>query len=372
MIASTGTNVRRGSARRKALLGFTLVELLVVIAIIGILVALLLPAVQAAREAARRTQCKNNLKQIGLAVHGYHDTRRELPPFRVGDWDRTWLQVILDYMEETQVKELWDPYAGNFYGQTYQCRSASVAAYLCPSQRHDDMLTIGPFDTLPSGVARTNPNPDEPDSGQPWHGAIADYRAVAGSTCTVYPSAPAYTKRGIVTKIKWNDYDNSNSHLSDGPIPGADPASWVKVGTGTTKGTLKWRGVTALRSITDGTSKTLLGGEVGRAEAERGQAYNGDNYPGVWLGEMKGFCPRCDVPPDRNPLGYVLKGSKQSHPEEFRFGGVHPGVVQFVMCDGSVQAISKNINLSVLDAMATRAGGEVYDVDGTLPSCDHN
>ncbi len=80
--------------------GFTLVELLVVIAIIGVLIALLLPAVQAAREAARRTQCANNLKQQGLAVHGFIDVRKELPPSRIADHHATWLWLILPYMEQ--------------------------------------------------------------------------------------------------------------------------------------------------------------------------------------------------------------------------------------------------------------------------------
>ena len=81
--------------------GFTLVELLVVITIIGILIALLLPAVQAAREAARRGQCTNNLKQIGLAVHNFHDARKALPPsFLTGGGHAPWLVMILPYVEQ--------------------------------------------------------------------------------------------------------------------------------------------------------------------------------------------------------------------------------------------------------------------------------
>src|SRR5262249_45715493 len=94
---------------------FTLVELLVVIAIIGILVALLLPAIQAGREAGRRSQSVNNLKQIGIAVQNYHHTRKELPPMRVWDGDRTWLALILPYMEEGSVSSLWNNKVGCFY-----------------------------------------------------------------------------------------------------------------------------------------------------------------------------------------------------------------------------------------------------------------
>src|SRR5688500_12419399 len=89
--------------------GFTLVELLVVIAIIGILIALLLPAVQAAREAARRYQCTNNLKQIGLAMHNYHDINGKFPPSRIARGDYiTWAVLILPYMEQQAMYELWN------------------------------------------------------------------------------------------------------------------------------------------------------------------------------------------------------------------------------------------------------------------------
>src|SRR6478736_637949 len=121
--------------------GFTLVELLVVIAIIGILVALLLPAIQAAREASRRTQCLNHLKQIGLAMHMYHDARKSLPPSRMPCWHGTWASAIWPYLEEGNIAQQWDPVMG-YYEQPLENLTVQVPVYICTSRRAPPQLSI--------------------------------------------------------------------------------------------------------------------------------------------------------------------------------------------------------------------------------------
>ena len=113
--------------------GFTLVELLVVIAIIGILVALLLPAIQAAREAARRSQCINNLKQFGLAVHNYHDTHKALPPGGRNPHWQTWYHAILPYIEQQILYDRWNPLFQYHLGGNIEVANERLAVIRCPS-----------------------------------------------------------------------------------------------------------------------------------------------------------------------------------------------------------------------------------------------
>ncbi len=160
--------------RRQA---FTLVELLVVIAIIGILVALLLPAIQAAREAARRAQCTNNLKQMGIAAHNFHDTHKALPPSRIVEHQATWLYLILPYMEDVQLGTLWDISEGDFYDQSYQVRTAQVPTYICPSQTHESLTVLHDLQNI---GGHTHPAGDE---GSGFYGSIADYMASMSSSC---------------------------------------------------------------------------------------------------------------------------------------------------------------------------------------------
>jgi hypothetical protein len=233
---------------------------------------------------------------------------------------------------------------GCFYDQLPATRTATIDAYFCPSQQHDQRVTTGPD---PQDGHTGHPRND-PATGQPWLGAIADYRAVLGSSCSVFNEAGAQV----------TNFDGGQGHYADGPIPQCD-RTYVREGGASGRGVLSFKAVTSLKHITDGTSQTALGGEVGRATSESGHAFNGDHFPGVQLGHNPShdFCQKPELP--------------KTEGGDSGFGSVHSGVVLFVMCDGSVQAIAKEIDVGMLDRLATRAGDDLFDPTGSaVPYCN--
>jgi prepilin-type N-terminal cleavage/methylation domain-containing protein/prepilin-type processing-associated H-X9-DG protein len=294
--------------------GFTLVELLVVIGIIGVLVALLLPAVQVSREAARRSQCANNLKQIGLAVHNFHNNREQLPAASVGgDGEVTWAVLILPHLEQVSLYGQWDlTLAYTYYRHSASIVGAQVEAYYCPSRRGPPQLSAG--DMLP------------PWGGSP--GALGDYAANGGETTEV-----------------WND-----PRFGNGVLLYADTTF------GPNDTVVSWTSRSRFADITDGLSNTLLIGEKHVRLGKFGQPSEGDNS--IWNGDDIRTIVRVAGRQKLGPIDrpFAVSPRDSFRPEE-RFGSYHAGVCQFVFCDGSVHPLSNSIDIDTLTRLAVRNDG---------------
>jgi len=153
--------------------GFTLMELLVVIGVIGILMGLLLPAVQYAREAANRISCFNNLKQIGLAMHNHHDVHGKLPAFAPNKV-ATWTVMIMPFMEQDNLYRQWDLSKG-YYEQSDVARLSTVKNYYCPTRRSPATSPASTYGDWPSWLIGDG----WPQGNVP--GALGDYAASVGS-----------------------------------------------------------------------------------------------------------------------------------------------------------------------------------------------
>lgn len=315
--------------------GFTLVELLVVIAIIGILVALLLPAIQAAREAARRTQCINNLKQLGLAAQNYHDSNKDLPPARWYDKSPSWLALIQPYIEEAQAYDLWDFDENYTSANNKAAREVVIAGFYCPSRRSPTVAPLSPTKLTLGEVA----------------GATGDYAGCAGSDMFGNPPPAGQTtdQGGVITSsIPW--------------------------GNGTATPKPKARSIVAFRKITDGLSKTFLAGEkqvppskFGIADSSSGYGdasiYNGDYLQAQSRAAGISRFDGTEFPPSPDPnYGDDCPTVSSDCKWQRLFGSSHPGVLQFAMCDGSVQTVTTSVDLRTYSRLAVRNDGEIVDM----------
>lgn len=288
---------------------FTLVELLVVIAIIGILIAMLLPAVQAAREAARRMSCSNNLKQMGVAIHNYASTYSDRLPYgNVANGRHALFTTLLPYLELNGVYEGCQTDGLAFDDPM---RYEVVAAYICPTYAGASVFLAG-----------TSPNNNELQEA-----ALTTYQGVGG------------TLRSGVDVV-----------VSEGS------------GNMSLNGIFRWHRQVSLGDVTDGTSNTLMIGEFVHRDWDPIAEFT--VYPGCvrgWiLGDFSDAIATYTFKVIQHPIN--LKCARNSTDKKFNhlpMGSEHPGGAQFTLADGSVRFINEDAELEVVQNMATVSGGEV-------------
>lgn len=297
--------------------GFTLVELLVVIAIIGILIALLLPAVQAAREAARRSHCSNNLKQIGLAMHNRHDVRGSLPaawgPY--GCCWGTWPVLILSYIEQQNVASQYVNWGGSDSAGPPGYTGTTFPRYGAAPNTNITGLRYS-FLTCPS---------DQPNA----------------------PLAPMTNHNYAVSIGNGGTYSGADAAFGQAKTL-SDPQTGYR-----------------LADITDGTSNTLMVGEVLQGKTSDLRGF-------LWWADASGFStaigPNSAQPDMIYTAGFCNNLPTQNLPctgtggAQFASRSRHPGGVQVTLCDASVRFISETIDMNVWRGVGSRSGAEAVSV----------
>jgi len=321
--------------------GFTLVELLVVIAIIGVLIGLLLPAVQNARESGRRATCVNNLKQIGLALHLHHDARKAFPAgfshFWAGEPCWGWAAFLLPYLEQAPLYERLDPVnrklSAVFTASTSAADKAAlqtkVAAYRCPSDQAPDLNTLAPF-----------------GSGNFFPLATSNYVGNCGEL--------GYSNRGNHSPGFYPTYYPMYSHDPGGMVFGfadrkAPTAPGIAADAGPGQGPLGLRA----RDVADGLSKTWW-------ISERSSV----NFAAVWAGT--GNSAGVDYQQAARTIGRVndtgfyinfdWMGTNVSNQGKV-FSSRHPGGINMLMVDGAVKWVSENVAGTTIMALSHRKEG---------------
>ena len=339
--------VKMGGGRKTSNFGFTLVELLVVIAIIGVLIALLLPAIQAAREAARRMQCTNNLKQVGIAVHNFHDAKKGLPPVCI-DYARAGIFVILmPFMEAQSAYDLCanttDEFGREMRGPWW-CGTEGDARYRLNSEEERKALGSIKYMVCPSrrgGGAHYFPG--TPDVDWRWPGPLGDYAVPFHEV-----DGDGYSTRGEYYK-HWNPKDPRHYEQLRSPFRVAlrynidDPKTWEP------RDSFAW--------FADGTSNQILVGEKHIPTSQIGRCLEEDSADGMsncdcsYLVTGRGYMEFtlgrnvCSIPRVlvRDPAEFSEEKSPNNPWDRYAFGSCHPGNINFLFGDGSVQTLSVTV-----------------------------
>ncbi|MCZ2342844.1 MAG: DUF1559 domain-containing protein [Bacteroidales bacterium] len=350
---------------------FTLIELLVVIAIIAILIGLLLPAVQKVREAAARTKCQNNLKQIGVAIHNYHDTNGGLPPASIGNMGLTLWAIILPQLEQSAVADKLD-YSGaghccepNVGSNTDAATKAASQAnfnllkntdipmYLCPSRRsgkarNSKTYPVIDYAIIISGAASSS------ERWQFWKTPDAQTQTLRVALST----APPVMVGSTLTPL--NLVDSINVAQTASPFPLQQPYK-------------SWKSRDTLLSITDGTSNTAMIAEKHITRLELGQCCSATHGPSPGGRDGYPYWNRGNGPSGYGEywvagstwLGLARspsEGEGASVNSAPALGSWHPDSCNFLMADGSVRVVNVSIPPTTLVQLGSRNDGSVLDL----------
>lgn len=325
------------SANHKLSRGFTLIELLVVIAIIGILVALLLPAIQAAREAARRTECSNKLKQLALGLQNFHDSYGNLPPGMTDDDTNNfgWGTYILPYLEE---QALYDNIA-DVATNTPMTGGVEVPHLLVKGGTHNN---IDQWPGLQIHLAAQQPNTKTELA------AFLCPSSVLGTVDNDGYGASHYIGNAGNEVIPFASFNcgNPNRDLQNGVLIYDNNNTVTRI--------------TNMAEITDGTTNTIAIGEVGTSMSVSQAAKGDGNFP-LWSGGNNN--QGCNA----KYMGAHLRlidinffiNRKTGQESDLSFGSEHPGGAQFALADGSVRLISESIDTLMYRYLGARNDGEI-------------
>jgi prepilin-type N-terminal cleavage/methylation domain-containing protein len=324
-------------------MGFTLVELLVVIAIIGILIALLLPAIQAARESARRAQCVNNVKQIVLSLNTYESTHKRVRKnFRPSGttWNLTdyitvgWMQGILPYVEESALHDRIDPKLPSLTGTNLEVARTPIQTFLCPTDA-----------TNGNGLLGRRSDYIEPSNFRAYDAnqlAVSNYKACSGSNWAWgdYPgifSISGKNKHDTNGLLKCNGLICSNS-FDTPPTPDVSAAEANR---------------TKFRQVEDGLSHSFAIGECIPSFSAWCWWFGNNSSTATCAIPLNTQTRMPPLDDNRSPVEWARNMS---------FNSLHPGGSNFGNCDGSVTFVTDEIDVKVYRALATISGGELTSV----------